>query len=95
VGPGAGLDDVEKRKFLALLGLERRPFGRPTRSQSLYRLCYPGSRFRAVRCPNTGPSTIFTDKRIFMVLFCPAREISSTSFGIRYLLTILTFVTVE
>jgi hypothetical protein len=36
VGPTAGLDDVEKRKFLTLLGLELRPLGRPARSQSLY-----------------------------------------------------------
>jgi hypothetical protein len=43
VGPRAGLYDVEKRKFLTLPGLEIRPFGRPTRSQSLYRLCYPSS----------------------------------------------------
>jgi hypothetical protein len=34
VDPRAGLDDVEKRKFLTLLGLELRPLGRPTRSQS-------------------------------------------------------------
>jgi hypothetical protein len=27
-----GLDDVEKRKFLTLLGLEVRPLGRPARS---------------------------------------------------------------
>jgi hypothetical protein len=42
VGPRAGLDDVEKRKFLTLPGLELRPLGRPARSQSLYRLRYPG-----------------------------------------------------
>jgi hypothetical protein len=35
VGPRAGLDDVEKRKFLTLQGLELRPLGRPARSQSL------------------------------------------------------------
>jgi hypothetical protein len=34
---------MEKRKFLPLLGLELRPFGRPARSQSLYELRYPGS----------------------------------------------------
>jgi hypothetical protein len=45
VNPGAGLDDLEKRKFLTLLGLELRPLGRPARSQSLYRLRYPGSYF--------------------------------------------------
>jgi hypothetical protein len=33
----AGLDDVEKRKFLTLPGLDLRPLGRP------YRLRYPGS----------------------------------------------------
>jgi hypothetical protein len=43
VGPRAGLDDVEKRKFLTLPGLELRLLGRPARSQSLYRLSYPGS----------------------------------------------------
>jgi hypothetical protein len=32
----ADLEDVEKRKFLALPGLELRPLGRPTRRQSLY-----------------------------------------------------------
>jgi hypothetical protein len=42
VDPRAGLDDVEERKFLILPGLELRPLGRPARSQSLYRLRYPG-----------------------------------------------------
>jgi hypothetical protein len=39
----AGLDDVKKRKFFTLLGLELRLLGHPARSQSLYRLSYPGS----------------------------------------------------
>jgi hypothetical protein len=43
VGPRAGLDDMEKRTFLTLPGLELPPLGRPARSQSLYRLRYPGS----------------------------------------------------
>jgi hypothetical protein len=43
VDPRAGLDDVEKRKFLTLPGFELRLLGRPARSQSLYRLRYPGS----------------------------------------------------
>jgi hypothetical protein len=43
VGPRVSLDDVEKRKFLNLPGLELRPLGRSARSQSLYRLRYPGS----------------------------------------------------
>jgi hypothetical protein len=32
VGPRAGLDDSEKRKFLTLPGLELRPLGRPASS---------------------------------------------------------------
>jgi hypothetical protein len=43
VGPRAGLGYAEKRKFLTLTGLELLPLGRRTRSQSLYRLRYPGS----------------------------------------------------
>jgi hypothetical protein len=45
VDPRAGLDDVEKRKFFTLPGLELRPLSRQDRSQSLYRLCYPSSIF--------------------------------------------------
>jgi hypothetical protein len=45
VGPKTGLDEVEKRKFLTIPGLELRPLGRPARSQSLYRLRYPGFAF--------------------------------------------------
>jgi hypothetical protein len=41
VGPRTSLDDVERRKILILSGPELRPFGRPTRSQSLYRQHYP------------------------------------------------------
>jgi hypothetical protein len=44
MGPRAGLDDVEKIKFLILPGLELGPLSRTARSQSLYRLRYPGSR---------------------------------------------------
>jgi hypothetical protein len=43
VGLKAGLDDMEKRKFLTLYGPEIQPLGRPARSQSLYRLRYRGS----------------------------------------------------
>jgi hypothetical protein len=45
VDPTAGLDDVEKRKFSTISGLELQLLGRPARSQSLYRLHYPGSPF--------------------------------------------------
>jgi hypothetical protein len=60
VGPRTGLDDVEKRKFFMLPGLEFRPLARPARSQSLYRLSYPGSLIELhvetlmVRGPNLG-----------------------------------------
>jgi hypothetical protein len=43
VGPRAH-QDVEKRKFFTLPGLELRPLGCPARSQSLYQLHYPGSK---------------------------------------------------
>jgi hypothetical protein len=39
----AGLEDMEKRKFLTLPELGTPTLGRPARSQSLYRLRYPGS----------------------------------------------------
>jgi hypothetical protein len=42
VGRRTGLDAAEKRKFSNLLGLELRPVGRPTRTQSTYRLHYSG-----------------------------------------------------
>jgi hypothetical protein len=40
VDPRAGLDEVEK--ILDPTGTQLRPLGRPARSQSLYRLRYPG-----------------------------------------------------
>jgi hypothetical protein len=43
VDPRADLDDVEKRKILTLPGIELRSLCRPARSESLYRLSYPGS----------------------------------------------------
>jgi hypothetical protein len=48
----AGLDVVDKWKFLTLPGLEFQPLGRPARSQSLYRLSYPGSISVSVTCDN-------------------------------------------
>jgi hypothetical protein len=48
VDPRASLDDVEKRKFLTPPELEFRPLSRPARSQSLYRLRYPGSRMYVI-----------------------------------------------
>jgi hypothetical protein len=43
VDPRVGLIDVEERKFLTLPELELRSLGRAARSQSLYRLHFPGS----------------------------------------------------
>jgi hypothetical protein len=40
VEPTAGLERVEKKKFLTLQGLELRPHRRPACSLSLYRLRY-------------------------------------------------------
>jgi hypothetical protein len=48
VGPRAGLDDVEKIKFLIIPGLELRFLGRLARSQSVYRLRCPDSQQRTV-----------------------------------------------
>jgi hypothetical protein len=45
VGSRTGLVDVEKRRFSIPLGLELQSLCRPTRSQSLYGLRYPGSTF--------------------------------------------------
>jgi hypothetical protein len=42
-GLRAGLDNVEKKKFLNLPGLEHPPLGRPAHRLSLYRLYYQGS----------------------------------------------------
>jgi hypothetical protein len=42
-GPGTGLNDVEKRQFLILLGLELQSLRCLARSQLLFLLCYPGS----------------------------------------------------
>jgi hypothetical protein len=47
----AGLNDVEKRKFLTLPGLELRLLGRPARNQSLYRLRHLARRIRLTISP--------------------------------------------
>jgi hypothetical protein len=60
VGPRTGLDDVERRKFLNLPGLEPRPFGRPARSQSLYRRTASESQ---ATCCNASARQYVTDGR--------------------------------
>jgi hypothetical protein len=42
VGPWAGVNDVQKRNMLPLLGLELRPLSLSASSQSLYRPSCPG-----------------------------------------------------
>jgi hypothetical protein len=43
VGPRAGVENVEKRNFFTLPGIELRSLGRPPLSRSLYGIRYPGS----------------------------------------------------
>jgi hypothetical protein len=43
VDPRAGLDDMGSENFLPYRDSNSRPRGHPARSQSLYRLSYPGS----------------------------------------------------
>jgi hypothetical protein len=45
VDPRAGLDNMEKRKFLTLTRIELRYLGRPARSQSLPPLLLPSISF--------------------------------------------------
>jgi hypothetical protein len=46
VGPRAGLDTEARGKILLPLSeIESRPLGRTVRSQTLYRLRYPGSQY--------------------------------------------------
>jgi hypothetical protein len=47
VDPRTCPDDLEKRKFLTLPGLELRPLSRPADSQSLYRLSFRGKDFKS------------------------------------------------
>jgi hypothetical protein len=47
LGPSASMDDVEKRKWLTLPGLELWTHSRPAHSQSLYRLRYQPIRFQS------------------------------------------------
>jgi hypothetical protein len=58
VGPRAGLDDAEERKFLTLPELELRPLGRPACTQSLYRLRYPGSHVNNDEVPGDCPKSL-------------------------------------
>jgi hypothetical protein len=75
VDPGAGLNDVQKKKLLALPGLQLRPLGRPARSQSQYRLRYSASQQILVCTRNsicchifsTMPLIIFIDHKHILI----------------------------
>jgi hypothetical protein len=74
VDPRAGLEHMEKWKFLTLPGLEPRPLSRPARSQSLYRLRYPGSPVH-LYFPNFLP--LLTDWEQFLLLGrCSCQKLS-------------------
>jgi hypothetical protein len=78
VDPRADLDDFEKRKLSTLPGLELRPLSRPARSQSLYRLRYPGSLYVLVLSDNFAShfETKFdTRTRIMIVNFTFMKEL--------------------
>jgi hypothetical protein len=48
VNPRAGLDDLQKRKFLTLAGLQLRPPSRSARSQSLYENKFMAPSYRSI-----------------------------------------------
>jgi hypothetical protein len=63
VGPRAGLDDVEKRKFLTVLGLEHLPLVHPAHDQLLYRLHYPGSPLMHIGKKEKSKAILVTGRR--------------------------------
>jgi hypothetical protein len=90
VDPRAGLDDVEKRKFLPLPRLELRPLCRPARSQQLYRLSYFGSytaRFLSVnrwgRARNEGVNVAIGNEKLMTNLSTDSSSIAYTGCGQR------------
>jgi hypothetical protein len=69
VGLRAGLDNAEKRTCLFLPGLELRQFERLARSQSLYRLRYPGSYYRYLVTQNNRKSRGVSNRVFRLTLF--------------------------
>jgi hypothetical protein len=88
VDPRAALNDVEKRRFMTLPGLEVRSLGRPARSQSLYRLRYAGSsewfgvgikyqtHFREIPSLNLGRNTCYFEKDYLGFPLSPPRNVA-------------------
>jgi hypothetical protein len=58
-GPESRSGRCGVQKYLFLPGLELQPFGRPARSQALYRLPYPGSHFVSYHPQNSLASICF------------------------------------
>jgi hypothetical protein len=94
VGPRTGLDDVEKRKFLTLPGLELRPLRRLDRSQSLYRLNYPDSSSQKYPATCTKLDTLSPQAELtsrYAVWYSPRFEGSRVQSFVIYNNTILPF----
>jgi hypothetical protein len=72
VGPRTGLDDLEKWKFLTLLGLELGLLIHPAHSLSLYWLCYPSSLRAEVKTINihTALSPCYSSKVLISRSVC-------------------------
>jgi hypothetical protein len=66
VGLRSGVNDVEKRKFLTLPGLELRAISRSARNQSLYRLCYPWNKNEV---PSKSFSEFYERKSFFILTY--------------------------
>jgi hypothetical protein len=71
VGPRAGLNDAEKRKFLTPPGLELRHLGLPACSQSLYRLKLMPNYRPEVSLHPEGPATGQIDFKFSVVFLGP------------------------
>jgi hypothetical protein len=96
VDPRARLDDVEKRRFLNLLGLKLQHLGHPASSQSLYRLRYSGS--TQICCTSFKVDKVWAilpkavqKKQHFLLYFLCGKRINLTH-NIRFLLVVRTHV---
>jgi hypothetical protein len=82
--PRTGLDDTKKRKFLSLPGLELRPLRRAARSQSLYRLSYPGSQLPFRRTYRSVRFEVLTTVIMKSIIFCDVRPCSPVKVNRRF-----------
>ena len=84
MNPRASLDNMKKRTFLPLPGLELRARCRPARSQSLYRLRYPGLpvTFQFCMLPIPGSNLVRQTAYPFLFSFLGCDETESTWYGV-------------